>query len=101
MVNPRSLVHALYNHWPVVEWLVQRTREVPAFDTTQILALIGKVDPSMTQQVREDVLRTLVNSQILQVVPRDELLQLNSLVLESVRGLNREHELGLAARSEE
>lgn len=97
MVNPRSLVHALYNHWPVVEWLVQRTREVPAFDTTQILALIGKVDPSMTQQVREDVLRTLVNSQILQVVPRDELLQLNSLVLEFVRGLNREHELGLAA----
>lgn len=30
MANPRSLVFALYNHWPVVEWLVQRSREMPA-----------------------------------------------------------------------
>ncbi|HFS0969404.1 TPA: hypothetical protein ACHY2P_006460 [Pseudomonas aeruginosa] len=97
MANPRSLVFALYTHWPVVEWLVQRSREMPAFEVEQVLALIGKVDPSMTREAREDVLRTLLNTEILQTLPRDELVQLNAYVLEFVRGLTREHELGLSA----
>lgn len=97
MANPRSLVFALYSHWPVVEWLVQRTREIPAFESEQVLALISKVDPSMPRDARENVLRALINTEILRVLPRDELLQLNPLVLEFVRGLNREHELGLSA----
>ncbi|PAO90335.1 hypothetical protein BV581_21225 [Stutzerimonas stutzeri] len=97
MANPRSLVFALYSHWPVVEWLVQRTREIPAFESEQVLALISKVDPSMQRDARENVLRALINTEILRVLPRDELLQLNPLVLEFVRGLNREHELGLSA----
>ena len=97
MANPRSLVFALYSHWPVVEWLVQRTREIPAFESEQVLALISKVDPGMPRDARENVLRALINTEILRVLPRDELLQLNPLVLEFVRGLNREHELGLSA----
>ena len=97
MANPRSLVFALYSHWPVVEWLVQRTREIPAFEAEQVLALISKVDPGMPRDARENVLRALINTEILRVLPRDELLQLNPLVLEFVRGLNREHELGLSA----
>ena len=97
MANPRSLVFALYSHWPVVEWLVQRTREIPAFESEQVLALISKVDPGMLRDARENVLRALINTEILRVLPRDELLQLNPLVLEFVRGLNREHELGLSA----
>lgn len=97
MANPRSLVFALYSHWPVVEWLVQRTREIPAFEAEQVLALISKVDPSMPRDARENVLRALINTEILRVLPRDELLQFNPLVLEFVRGLNREHELGLSA----
>lgn len=97
MANPRSLVFALYNHWSVVEWLVQRSREMPAFDAEQVLALIGKVDPSMTLDAREGVLRSLINTEILQVLPRDELVRLNAHVLEFVRGLTREHELGLSA----
>ena len=92
MANPRSLVFALYSHWPVVEWLVQRTREIPAFEAEQVLALISKVDPGMPRDARENVLRALINTEILRVLPRDELLQLNPLVLEFVRGLNREHE---------
>ncbi|CJM24281.1 Uncharacterised protein [Streptococcus pneumoniae] len=97
MANPRSLVFALYSHWPVVEWLVQRTREIPAFESEQVLSMISKVDPSMQRDAREHVLRALINTEILRVLPRDELLQLNPLVLEFVRGLNREHELGLSA----
>lgn len=97
MANPRSLVFALYTHWSVVEWLVQRSREIPAFESVQVLALIGKVDHSMSGDARETVLRALINSEILQVLPRDELLHLNPYVLEFVRGLTREHELGLSA----
>lgn len=97
MANPRSLVFALYTHWSVVEWLVERSREIPAFEEVQVLALIGKVDPSMSRDARETVLRALINSEILRVLPRDELLHLNPYVLEFVRGLTREHELGLSA----
>ena len=97
MATPRSLVYALYSHWQLVEWLVQRSREIPAFEAEQVLALIGKVDPSMPGDARETVLRALINSEILRVLPRDELLQLNPYVLEFVRGLTREHELGLSA----
>lgn len=94
MANPRSLVFALYNHWPVVEWLVQRTREMPAFEAEQVLALIGKVDPSMALDAREGVLRSLINTEILQVLPRDDLVQLNAHVLEFVRGLTRDTNWG-------
>lgn len=97
MANPRSLVFALYSHWSVVEWLVQRSRELPAFEAEQVLALIGKVDPVAQIDARETVLRALINTEILRVLPRDELLELNPYVLEFVRGLSREHELGLSA----
>ncbi len=97
MANPRSLVFALYSHWSVVEWLVQRSRELPAFEAEQVLALIGKVDPGAQIDARETVLRALINTEILRVLPRDELLELNPYVLEFVRGLSREHELGLSA----
>jgi len=97
MQNPRSLVFALHAHWSVVEWLVQRSREQPVFEQDQVVALIGKVDPSKTPEDREGILRALINADILQLLPRDSLLQLNAHVLEFVRGLTREHELGLSA----
>ena len=97
MQNPRSLVFALHAHWSVVEWLVQRSREQPVFEQDQVVALIGTVDPSKTPEDREGILRALINADILQLLPRDSLLQLNAHVLEFVRGLTREHELGLSA----
>ncbi len=97
MVNPRSLVQALYLHWPIVEWLTQRSREVPVFEPAQVLAMMGKVDASKTLDEREAALRALINAEILLVLPRDNLLQLNGHVLEFVKGLTREHELGLSA----
>ena len=97
MANPRSLVFALYNHWQVVEWLVQLSREYPAFESAQIIELIGKVDARNTQADRDSILRSLINAEILQQLPRNDLLQLNGHVIEFVRGLTREHELGLSA----
>ena len=97
MANPRSLVFALYNHWQVVEWLVQLSREYPAFESAQIIELIGKVDARNTQEDRDSILRSLINAEILQQLPRNDLLQLNGHVIEFVRGLTREHELGLSA----
>jgi hypothetical protein len=97
MANPRSLVFALYNHWQVVEWLVQLSREYPAFESAQIIELIGKVDARNTQEDRDSILRSLINAEILQQLPRNDLFQLNGHVIEFVRGLTREHELGLSA----
>ena len=97
MVNPRSLVQALYLHWQIVEWLTQRSREVPVFEPAQVLAMMGKVDASKTLDEREAALRALINAEILLLLPRDNLLQLNGHVLEFVKGLTREHELGLSA----
>lgn len=97
MVNPRSLVQALYLHWQVVEWLTQRSREVPVFEPAQVLAIMGKVDASKTLDEREAALRALISAEILLLLPRDNLLQLNGHVVEFVRGLTREHELGLSA----
>ena len=41
------------------------------------------------------MLRSLVNADVLQTMARSSDLQLNAYVLEFVRGLTREHELGL------
>lgn len=97
MANPRSLVYALYSHWAVVEWLVQCSRETPAFEPVQVLALIGKCEPALSPDEREASLRSLLSSGVLQSLTGDELVQLNPYVQEFVRGLCREHELGLSA----
>lgn len=97
MPNPRSLVLALYNHWNVVELLVRMSREHPALGSEQVLGGIRKVSPQLDAEARGAVLRALVNADILQALPRSNDLQLNAYVLGFVRGLTREHELGLAA----
>jgi hypothetical protein len=97
MANPRSLVYALYTHWDTVEALVRLSRDCPAFSAEQVLGCIGKVAPQLDGEARQAVLRALVNADILQGMVRSPDLQLNAYVLEFVRGLTREHELGLAA----
>ena len=42
------------------------------------------------------MLRQMVASELLQPLPRGSALQIHPLVLEFVRGLTREHELGLS-----
>lgn len=96
MTNPRSLVRALYEHWDSVENLVLLSREFPAFEPEQALAAIAKAAPAKTLEERESALRQMVSAELLQELPRGTVLQIQPQVLEFVRGLLREHELGLS-----
>lgn len=97
MANPRSLVYALYTHWDTVEVLVRMSREFAVLTTEQVLGCIAKVAPQMDAEAQGAALRAMVNADILQPCARSSDLQLNAYVLDFVRGLTREHELGLAA----
>ena len=97
MANPKSLVSSLSTHWDIIEHLAHTAREMPAFRDDEILAAIGKLNPAMAVEKRATVLRSLCSSQVLQQLPRSTSVQLNPLVLEFVRGLTREHELGLSS----
>ena len=97
MANPKNLVSSLSTHWDIIEHLAHIAREMPAFRDDEILAAIGKLNPAMAVEKRATVLRSLCSSQVLQQLPRSTSVQLNPLVLEFVRGLTREHELGLSS----
>jgi len=97
MANPRSLVYALYTHWDTVEVLVRLSREFAVLTSEQVLSGIAKASGQLDAEAQGATLRALVNADILQTLPRSSDLQLNAYVLEFVRGLSREHELGLAA----
>lgn len=97
MAIPRSLVYALYTHWDVVELLVRLSREFAALTPDHVLRNIAKVSAKLDAEAQGAVLRGLVNADILQPLPRSSDLQLNPYVLDFVRNLTREHELGLAA----
>ncbi len=97
MANPKSLLFQLHKHWEIIEVLTRASRELPAFSETQVLSLVSRASPSLADEDSPAVLRALVNADVLQVLPRSDDLQLNPLVLEFVRGLTREHELGLSS----
>lgn len=97
MATPKQLVHQLYRHWEIVEQLVRLSRELPAFEPERVMALIQRLDSSARDQEPAAVLRELCACDLLQPLGRSDDLQLNPLVLEFVRGLTREHELGLSA----
>ena len=97
MATPRSLVYTLYTHWDTVELLVRLSREFAVLTSDQVLNGIAKASGQRDAEAQGAVLRALVNADILQTLPRSSDLQLNAYVLEFVRGLTREHELGLAA----
>lgn len=97
MATPRSLVYSLYMYWDIVEVLVRLSREFAVLTSEQILSCIARVSPQLGAEAQGAVLRALVNADILQTSPRSSDLQLNAYVLDFVRGLTREHELGLAA----
>ena len=75
MFNPRSLVYALYTHWDTVEVLVRLSREFAAFTSEQALSAISKVAPHLDAEGQGTVLRSLVNADVLQTMPRSSDLQ--------------------------
>ena len=98
MANPRGLIFQVYKQWDVLESLVRASREWPAFDEETVLRAIGKFSgTSDNNSDPSEILRSLCNSDVLQWLERTNTLQVNPLVQEFVRGLLREHELGLSA----
>ncbi len=97
MATPKALVSALYDNWEIVEWLAQLSRETPSFESEHIFAVVMRLAPAASTEQQQQVLRQLCNADILQTLARGESFQLNAYVLEFVRGLTREHELGLSA----
>lgn len=84
-------------HWDVIEHLVLLGREFPAFEQSQVIHVIARCAPTKSHEECEATLRQIVSADLLEVMPRGTSLQINQLVLEFVRGLTREHELGLSA----
>lgn len=96
MANPRALVNALYTHWDTVEVLVRLSRKHVFFTEEQLLGQVARVRPGLDVDERAEVVRNLLSTDIVQPLVRSSDLQLNSAVLEFVRSLTHEHELGLS-----
>ncbi|MDO9477883.1 MAG: hypothetical protein Q7L07_14325 [Pseudohongiella sp.] len=97
MAAPKSLLFQLHRHWELIEHLTRHSREQPSFEEAQVMALIARYSPEMSEQEHASQLRSLCNADVLQWLSRSNSLQINPLVLEFARGLTREHELGLSS----
>ncbi len=95
MVTPKSLIFQLHQHWEVVEQLTRLSREVPAFEFRMLEKVINQHKNKTMDS--NSVLTSLVNADILQPINRSSDYQLNTLIVDFVRGLSQEHELGLSA----
>ncbi|WP_217524319.1 hypothetical protein [Vibrio metschnikovii] len=95
MVAPKSLIYQLHRHWEVVEQLTRLSREFPAFELRILEQVINQYKNKETDS--NAVLASLINADILQPISRSSDYQLNTLVMDFVRGLTQEHELGLSA----
>ncbi|PLW83735.1 hypothetical protein CWI75_05165 [Kineobactrum sediminis] len=97
MASPKHLTRTLFEHWETVEALVRATREMPAFSEEQVLAAIRQAQPALDDIQVNDALRRLFASGVLEIQSRSESFVVNAHVLEYVRGLTHEHELGLSS----
>lgn len=97
MASPKSLVAQLHKYWDVVEELARRSRELPVFNEQDILTLLARFNERGDEFDVASALRSLHNGDVIQLMERSDGFQLNPLVLDFVRGLTKEHELGLSA----
>ncbi|EKO3781064.1 hypothetical protein P0F39_002617 [Vibrio metschnikovii] len=95
MVAPKSLTYQLHRHWEVVEQLTRLSREFPAFELRILEQVINQYKNKDADT--NTVLTSLINADILQPISRSSDYQINTLVVDFVRGLTQEHELGLSA----
>jgi hypothetical protein len=70
---------------------------MPAFSEEQVLAAIRQAQPALEDGQVSDTLHKLVTSGVLEGQSRSESFVVNAHVLEFVRGLTHEHELGLSS----
>ena len=93
-INPRSIVQNLYTHWGVIEKLMYVVAEQPTLDEEQVLAVISTYSGSNGNP--RETLNALLKFGILKKLERIDVLQINQIVLDFVRGLTRETELELS-----
>ena len=87
MAIPRTLIKNLYDHWDIVEWLVQLSSEYPGFSHYQIQEVIVRCKPSLDLEGQVSIMGALQQADILQTMPRDDAMYINPVVLEFVRAL--------------
>ena len=98
LISPKNLVNHLYKNWEVIEDLVRMSRESPTFTEDFVLSIIARNQSILSDRnSHSDVLRGLVSNGVLERMERTSSLQINTYVLDFVRGLSREHDLGLAS----
>ncbi|MFY0664098.1 MAG: hypothetical protein JXQ97_05705 [Natronospirillum sp.] len=97
MASPKSLLFQLHRHWDIVETLSRQSREYPVFEQLHVLMMIDRLTPNSDPSESAAILRSLCAADVLQPLSRSDEVQINPFVLEFVRGLTREHELGLSA----
>ncbi|MCD8513904.1 MAG: hypothetical protein LRY63_11780 [Nitrincola sp.] len=97
MASPKSLVRQLHQHWDIIEHLCRISRDLPVFEPSRVIRVIERLGSNDREIDPREVLRALVSNDLLQTLGRSDDLQINPLVLDFVRGLTREHELGLSA----
>ena len=97
MASPKALIFQLHKHWEIIEAITRLSKEQPAFDESQVITIIAHNNPQTTIDEQAAILRTLCNAALLQWLSRSSSLQVNPLILDFVRGLTHEHELGLSA----
>ncbi len=97
MASPKSLVRQLYQHWDIIEHLCRLSRELPVFEPSRVIRVIEHLGTGDRETEPIEVLRSLQTTDLLQTLGRSDDLQINPLILDFVRGLTREHELGLSA----
>lgn len=96
MQNPRSLVHAMYQHWEVLEQIVAASRSLLAFEPAELENVIRQAAPKYSEEDARLAIQQLLNSGVLQSLARSSALQLNPIVLEFMRSVLHEHELSLS-----
>lgn len=97
MATPKSLVFNLYKNWDVIEHLVRLSRDFPAFEESQVLNVIDRHHPERSADELGAIMRSLCTAGLLQILSRTGHFQLNPFVVDFVRGLTFEHELGLSS----
>jgi len=99
MATPKGLILQLYKHWEVIEALTRLSREWVTFEEETITGIIRKLHcaPDGEFSKASEVLHDLCKNDVVQHLDRTSSLQINPVVLEFVRNLTREHELGLSS----
>jgi hypothetical protein len=95
MPSARSLIKTLWDHWPTIESICLRSRDLSYLDG-DVLQKLALQHANQDPQMAREIVRTLISKGLLiQVGPADEY-QVHAPTRDYVLSLCQEHALGLA-----